>query len=122
MFFHALQQQQFGRVESKAESAQDKAQRLEVEVNDLRRRCDAVAIGCQAMWELLRERSDMTDETILERIREIDLRDGKADGKMGETMKQCPACGRSTNASRQTCLYCGAALPPVAGENVFGKR
>ena len=109
--------------ESKAESAHEHAERVRSELHDLKRRCDALTMGCQAMWELLRDNSGLSDETILEKIREIDLRDGATDGKISETaMKQCAGCGHVTHAARQICLYCGAPLPVLQGDRVFNKR
>jgi hypothetical protein len=35
------------------------------------------------MWEIIRDQSSITDEELVEKITEIDLRDGVVDGKMG---------------------------------------
>ena len=41
---------------------------------------------------------------------EIDLRDGKADGKMTRSDTDCFQCGRRLGKRRRNCLYCGANL------------
>ena len=71
---------------------------------------DSLAMTCQAMWELLRDRTDLTDEDIEEKLQEIDLRDGSADGKMTSTVGECPACHRTVNSRHDRCLYCGVEI------------
>jgi len=114
LFLHRLYLQE--QIADARQSAKDKDQQLQSEINNLKRKIDALTIGCQALWELLREKTGMTDEMILDKMQEIDLRDGREDGKISTTVSQCPNCGRGSNTSRKTCLYCGALLP---GGDVF---
>lgn len=80
---------------------------LAAEVRDLQGKVERMSLTCQAMWELLREYTGMSEQTILERIKEIDLRDGKEDGKMSITQVECPNCGKLNNSRRSSCVYCG---------------
>jgi len=123
LFYKVYQQGRISAAQAKAESAQEKAQRLQSEIAELRRHSDALTLGCQAMWELLCEKTGLTNDAIEKRIREIDVRDGIADGRIGEAQsKQCGACGRVTSAAREICLYCGEPLPMLPRESVFNKR
>ena len=82
---------------------------------------DKLTLACQAMWELLRERhDDLTDQMLLDKMREIDLRDGVADGRITTGSVTCPSCDRMTSARTGKCQYCGAALPK--GPTAFGGR
>ena len=63
------------------------------------------------MWELVRERDGLTDQMLLDRMREIDLRDGHADGKITSVPVTCPSCARLTGARTGRCVFCGATLP-----------
>lgn len=65
----------------------------------------------QALWELLRERVGITEEELLQKISEVDLRDGQEDGKIGAAQITCPACGHLSNTRRRACLFCGEPLP-----------
>ena len=38
---------------------------------------------------------------------EIDLRDGKADGKITAHPLRCPSCDRVSSSRHAKCLYCG---------------
>lgn len=60
------------------------------------------------MWELIRERTTLTDNDIEDRMQQIDLRDGKADGKMQMPALKCTDCGRVISRRHARCLYCGA--------------
>lgn len=93
-----------------AEHAAHKADYASDEVARIHRRLDRLTLSCQAMWELIRERTSITDAELEAKIVEVDLRDGIQDGKMSQQICVCQACGRNTNSRRQNCLMCGAVL------------
>jgi hypothetical protein len=79
-------------------------------VEHLERRVERLSLLCQSMWELLRERAEFTDNQLFTKVLEVDLRDGRTDGRMNSQITDCPACGRKTNSKRSTCVICGAEL------------
>ena len=89
---------------SSAASARD-AQR---EVRGLEDRLGRLTLVCMALWELLKERGELTEEDLATKVREIDLRDGVADGKITRQIKHCPSCDRVMSPRHQKCMYCGA--------------
>ena len=99
-------------------SADAKSLSANEDLHRLYRRIDALALTCQAMWELLRERTGLTDEEIAAKMQDIDIRDGTDDGKMTVTPRQCPACQRTVSSRHDRCLYCGAEQEISKG-NVF---
>lgn len=103
-------------IRSKASSAESKARSTELDINRLAARVESLTLTCQAMWELVREQTALTDDDIQERMKQIDLRDGVQDGRLKVTMTECPACGRVTNSRRRICMYCGEA---VESDHVF---
>jgi len=82
-----------------------------LEMSRLEQRIDRLSLACQAMWELLRDTTDFDDSSIFQKMEEVDLRDGVADGKMGHTIGECPQCRRKVNTQRRLCLYCGEPMP-----------
>ncbi len=76
----------------------------------LERRVNRLSLLCQSMWELLRERAEFTDDQLCAKVLEVDLRDGRNDGRMTSQITDCPSCGRKTNSKRSTCVICGAEL------------
>jgi hypothetical protein len=73
-----------------------------------------LTLACTAMWTLLKQRTGVTDQELLEAIQEVDLRDGVLDGQYRPPALTCPACGRRNNRRRRTCMYCEAPLPSEA--------
>jgi hypothetical protein len=93
-----------------AESAESKVEHCARAIEALQRRADRLSLACQAMWELIRERSDLTEEDIEKKILEIDGRDGSVDGRIGTGVVDCPSCGRKTSSKRDSCVMCGAPI------------
>lgn len=96
--------------QSAARRAENRADALLNEMMRLRHRVDRLALGCQALWEILRDRYGLRDEELRDQILAVDLRDGKTDGTISTTITDCPKCGNKTNSKRDTCVFCGAPL------------
>jgi hypothetical protein len=77
---------------------------------ELQARCDRLELATHAMWTLLRDKLGLQDKDLIERVRELDLTDGRLDGRYERPPLQCPACKRTTGRRRPTCVYCGAEL------------
>ncbi len=75
----------------------------------LESKIESLALTCQALLEILEQRDRITQEQLAEKMEEIDLRDGKRDGRMSPPNKVCSQCGRRTSKTRNRCLYCGGA-------------
>jgi hypothetical protein len=89
-------------------------------VEDMRgvdERVDQLLIVCAAMWELVRERTGLTENDLVNKIAEIDARDGTADGKITPKPRHCPKCQRVIFPKHRRCLYCGCEAPV---DSVFG--
>jgi hypothetical protein len=102
--------------ELEASQAKRKAESAADSVRELQARVDRLSMVCQAMWELLRDKTKLTDEDVIKQMQQIDLRDGVADGKMTRQTLVCPECGRNVSSRREQCLYCGTWL---AKTNLF---
>jgi hypothetical protein len=104
-----------------ASEARLSSQYMQHDVKDLQRtvqrleeQVERLTLVAVAVTELLRDRLGVPDDEIEEKVREIDLRDGRLDGKIGGTLQHCPGCERVNGPQRATCLYCGKALPRQA--------
>lgn len=62
-----------------------------------------------ALCELLQEAGLVNPAQLLNRMEAIDRRDGRADGRLGQSAScRCRSCGRVSSGPRQRCLYCGS--------------
>lgn len=111
VFYELKQTGDINRAQHDAAAANSRAERLGTRVEDLERRADRLALACQALWEILRTNLGMSDEQIRDKMGEIDLRDGVADGRITAQVANCAHCGRPVRTSRETCLFCGHKSP-----------
>src|SRR5215831_6062935 len=92
------------------EAARREADRLHMEVLRLEAKIDGLALVAQALWELVRQETGLKDADIARKIDEVDLRDGRRDGRLMGQPVSCSKCGRPTPARQRTCMYCGAPV------------
>ena len=87
-----------------------KANRYSDDIRDIGNQVERLSLACQAMWELLRENTQLTEQDLENKILEVDARDGDIDGKIGTQSLTCHNCGRPTHSKREFCVMCGAPL------------
>lgn len=92
---------------SKAQSSANAAEDALLQSRRLEARVNQLTLVNMALWSLLQEKTGLTEEDLLERVREIDLRDGVLDGRVSEDVAQCPECARTLSKRHDRCLYCG---------------
>lgn len=96
------------RDEARARAAQQAAGNIQKsDLVELRDQVERLTLLNQALWELIRARLNVTDAELEQLAQEIDLRDGKQDGKLTSHPLKCPNCGRVSNSRHRKCLYCG---------------
>ena len=54
-------------------------------VRDLQARVDKLELVCEALWEIVREKENLDDVDLIERVTQIDLQDGTFNGKKKKT-------------------------------------
>jgi hypothetical protein len=88
-------------------AAQDRSQ-----IDLLQLEIERLLMVTEALWILLRDQHGFTDELLIQKVQEIDLRDGRRDGRVAkEPPMKCPQCGKAIGARRPICIFCGAASP-----------
>jgi hypothetical protein len=90
-----------------ANAAMQAATNQKSEIELMREHVERLSLLNQAMWELVRDRLQLTDADLEKAAQEVDLRDGKQNGRLSEHPLQCPRCGRVSNSRLKKCMYCG---------------
>src|SRR5690606_11621071 len=83
------------------------SRRKSPDVQLLEDQIDKLTLICMAMWSLMQDKTGVTEEELLERVRTLDMMDGVADGKARKGISTCPQCNRTMSPRHQRCLYCG---------------
>ena len=95
-----------------AQNAQAQAREARTEVETLRFDIERLLMITEALWNFIKEEHGYSDDELIARITQIDMRDGKLDGRVKKSgVEKCPKCGRVLMKNRPVCLYCGT---PVA--------
>lgn len=77
-------------------------------VDELEEAVERLMMINRALWEIVQAQGGLPDEVLVEKIKEIDLRDGRLDGKYAtDTFRNCSKCGRALLRKHSRCLYCG---------------
>jgi hypothetical protein len=91
-----------------ASRASSKAREVSNQLGLIKVDVEKLLMISEALWTILKEKHGYTDNELIRRIENIDLRDGKLDGKVSKNPPEpCPACGRILMGNRPVCLYCG---------------
>jgi hypothetical protein len=86
------------------------------EIRRLEHRYERMRLVTNALWQLLKEHTGLTDADLKRFVERIDLADGKADGKMTfpTGAMDCQKCSRRILKSAAVCPWCGAK--PAVGD------
>jgi len=117
MLWDLIQQGQICRAEWTAQDANATAKDshaetrlLKAQVLALEQTVERTALAAMALAEILRDHMGVTEAEIEAKVQEIDLRDGRLDGKFRAQIQACQHCHRPNAAHRHACLYCGKQL------------
>jgi hypothetical protein len=90
-----------------ADMAAKKATDARSDVQAMRAAIDKLILVDRALWEIIAESQGLTEEYLLDKVNEIDLRDGVLDGRMREPVRKCASCGKILQQGYLKCIYCG---------------
>lgn len=78
---------------------------LQHDFRNLTERMDRLMLVCRAMHEMLVEVGAYTDDALKAKILELDMLDGRKDGKVTPSPKQCPKCEAMICRKFNRCLF-----------------
>ena len=91
----------------RAADAVTKAHEAQQQTEELRSQVDRLQMICEGMWTIIKTHTAATDEDLARLVEQIDLRDGKINGKTASIPQNCSSCGRVVSVRTLVCLYCG---------------
>jgi len=93
-----------------ASRAESKTSSLEMEIKNLQADLSRTLMICESLWELLKEKTALTEEDLHKKLYEVDMRDGVLDGNNKRKAVKCPECGHMVSARHVACIYCGKII------------
>ena len=85
-----------------------KATLVRADIKELRQTVDRLSLITRALWEIVAKSQGLSDDDLVNKVNEIDLRDGVLDGKIREPVRKCSSCGKVLQQGYIKCIYCGA--------------
>ena len=81
-------------------------------LRDLEQRYERMSLVTNALWQLLKAHTGLTDADLKKYIEKVDLADGVLDGKVARNKgaMDCPKCSRRVLKSATVCAWCGEKL------------
>jgi hypothetical protein len=78
----------------------------------LEQQIDKLRLTVEALWRVMQEEHGYSDNDLIKKIAELDMADGKLDGRKNTKSlpTECPKCGRKTSKGNPRCMYCGEVL------------
>jgi len=108
LFWELNQQRIVGEAAAQAKAAPKRTIDLKAETRELRRLVNKLMLVTQALWEIVAETNNLDNKLLIQKVNEVDLRDGKLDGKLKRAIQKCASCGRTLHKEHSRCLYCGS--------------
>lgn len=95
-------------ISAEAARARAAAEQSQQNIDLLRCDIERLLMICEALWSMIREQHGYTDEELYRRVTQIDMRDGRLDGRVAPSPPaKCPHCGHVLAKRRPVCLFCG---------------
>lgn len=109
LIWDLYQQREISRAKWEASSASSKARASAQRAEELEGAIDRLLLITHALWEIQQNVHGLTDQDLVTKMQEIDMRDGRLDGKLRKReLRNCKQCGRVLNQKHPRCIYCGS--------------
>lgn len=108
LFIDADQYGKIRKAQASANQANSKARDAKSDVQFLQWKVERLTMVTEALWEIIRKSHKLEDDDLQKLVAQIDLKDGKLDGKVAKSPPiKCSQCNKSVPRGKRVCLYCG---------------
>ena len=110
MFWAMYHGAHMSRAADAAGAARRSARDAAAKVDELEAQCDRALLVCEALWTVMRDKLGVSEDELVNRVNDIDLSDGRLDGKVRRPAWNCPKCNRTIARRFAKCMYCGQPI------------
>ena len=82
--------------------AENNTQSLELKVRILESHLGKAMLINETLWEIIKQKFDLTDDVLRAEMSKIDLREGEP--------RECPKCHHTVAPHHPICIYCGEVI------------
>ena len=98
------------RVRLNEDANEHRHRRSRDELLQLHDRVDRLLVLNEAIWQLVAERTDLTDDDLRNHLASLDASDGVTDGRRQPLPSTC-GCGAKIGPKASCCVFCGEDAP-----------
>jgi len=95
--------------DQRARQAKTMSHTNQVDIDQLQDKVEHLSLVCSALCEVM-SGLGVSQQSIINKVEEIDLRDGKLDGNNTTSTNECNGCGRKISSRHKRCMYCGEKI------------
>ena len=93
---------------SRARAVESHTRDFRRDLEQMEQKIGLLSLICRSMWTFIQENHDISEKDLIDRIKEVDLMDGTADGQVHyRKVHLCRNCKRVINKKSNSCYYCG---------------
>lgn len=94
--------------------ATQRAAEAEIKTDHLEREVQHLALICESLWKLLKEKHGYNDQELLGQVAALQANEYRSPGRRKNAAPRlCPKCSRTAMRHQFTCAYCATQLPPT---------
>jgi hypothetical protein len=100
-----------GGARRQAAAASSDAASAKRSVSELEHELARLKLVCAAVWELVKDKTGLTEDDLVAKAAILDAKDGVADGELTRGIRKCIRCSRTVPARQNKCMYCKTTQP-----------
>lgn len=111
MLWDIIQQWKIEQTQRSVEAAKKESRDALDRSQDYAEKVGQLSLATQAVWSFLKEKHNLDEQDLMQRMEELDLMDGRKDGRVAPQVVTCPSCSRKMNSKNMKCMFCGCENP-----------
>lgn len=106
--WNASQDAQQHETQRQVAKSEETALDAKARVTLLEHKLERLTLVTEALWEIVKHETGRKDADLIAIMTDLDLSDGKRDGKHRRPAAKCHQCGKVFQRAHARCMYCNA--------------